>query len=123
MSDERGLVGRAAITIMVLILVGGIVAIDGSSILFTKLQLSDTAEVAASAAADAYEGSHDQNAAVRAAIDAVEDRDSDAQVTAFDVSGGAVTVTVRKVASTLVARRWEPLRKLAIVTSTATSSV
>ena len=97
MKDERGLVGRAAITIMVLIVVGGVALIDGGSILVAKLQISDTADTAAAAAAGMYARSHSVEAARDAAIEAAHERDPSSRVTSFTVTAaGKVTVTVVK---------------------------
>jgi len=123
MKDERGLVGRAAITIMVLIVVGGVALIDGGSILVAKLQISDTADTAAAAAAGMYARSHSVEAARDAAIEAAHERDPSSRVTSFTVTAaGKVTVTVRKRASTLIARHVSFLKKFAVVASTASEA-
>ena len=123
MRDERGLVGKSAITIMVLIVLVGLAAIDGGSIFFANLQLSDTADAAASAAEQSYASSHNIIQARQAAITAAHDQDNGAHVSKVSVApGGAVTVTVRKRASTLIVRHIGFLKKYAVVTTSASSS-
>jgi Flp pilus assembly protein TadG len=121
--DERGLIGKAAVTIMVLVVVGGLASIDGGSILLASLQISDTADTAAAAAASEYAASHDVRAAKQAAIGAAHQRDPASRVSAFSIqTDGTATVTVRKVASTLFARRIGFLKHFAVVSSTSTAS-
>jgi Flp pilus assembly protein TadG len=121
--DERGLIGKAAVTIIVLIALGSLAAIDGGSILLAKLQISDTADTAAAAAASEYASSHDARAAKQAAIGAAHQRDPDSRVSGFSIqSDGTATVTVRKVASTLFVRRIGFLKHFAVVSSTSTAS-
>ena len=101
--DERGLIGRAAITLLVLIVLGGLAAVDGTSVLLAKLQASDVADSAANAGEAAYHNTHDVHNAREAAIEDALNQDRGARVTMFSVAvDGTVTVTVRKRASTLL---------------------
>src|SRR5207248_1775460 len=52
--EDSGLVGRSTVFLMVLILIFGLAAIEGGSILFTRLSLQDTADAAANAGAGNY---------------------------------------------------------------------
>jgi len=123
MRDERGLVGRSAVTIMVLIVLFGLAAVDGGSILFAKLQLSDTADAAAGAAEQSYASNHNVTDAKQAALAAAREQENDVRISAVSIApGGAVTVTVRKRASTLFVRHIGFLRKYAVVTASSTSS-
>jgi Flp pilus assembly protein TadG len=123
MRDERGLVGKAAITIMVLIVLFGLAAVDGGSIFFAKLQLADTADAAANAAEQSYASGHDLASARQAAITAAHEQDNGVRVAEVSVApGGAVTVTVRKRASTVFVRHIGFLKKYAVVTASSTSS-
>jgi Flp pilus assembly protein TadG len=122
--EERGLVGRMLVTFMLVILVLGVAAVDGGSILFTKFKASDAASAAAVAGAAQYESTHNTQQAQAAAIQAGHEQDSDARLTAFRVNpaSGDVTVTMTKEASTLVIRRVGFLRKWGIVRATSTAS-
>jgi Flp pilus assembly protein TadG len=121
-TDERGLVGRAAITLLFLIVVGGLAAIDGTAVLLAKLQTSDVADTAANAGATTYAETRDATAAKSAAIQAADDQDKEAKVTRFSIArDGTVTVEVRKLASTLIVRRVSFLRHFGVVRDTATA--
>jgi uncharacterized membrane protein len=120
---ERGLVGKAAVVILVGVIVVGLAGIDGGSILFAKLQISDTADVAAIAAEQSYASTHDVQAAKVAAVSAAHQRDPQAHVSGFRVSpDGRVEVTLKKVASTLFVRRVGFLKHFAVVTATGRAS-
>ena len=120
--DERGLVGRAAITLFVLIIVGGLAAVDGTAVVLAKLQTSDAADAAAQAGETTYANTHDQNEARADATAAAKEQNEGARVTAFSIGpGGTVTVTVQKVASTLIVRHVGFLRHLGVVHDTSTA--
>ena len=120
--DERGLVGRAAITLLILIVLGGLAAVDGTSVLLAKLQSSNVADAAANAAAGDYSNSHSLKEARYAADEAAKEQDVNAKIVGFKVSAnGFVTVTVVKRASTLIVQRVGFLRHLGIVHDTSTA--
>jgi len=120
--DERGLVGRQAITLMILIVVGGLAAVDATAVLFAKLQASDLADSAASAGATAYGPTKSASAAKAAALDDLRSQDTKARITRFTVTpGGTVTVTVRKLASTLIVRHVSLFRYFGVVHDTSSS--
>ena len=121
MRDERGLVGRAAITIMVLIVLVGLAGVDGGSVILAKLQISDTADAAATAASESWDNIHNFKMARAAAAETTQQRDPSARVASFAVSPkGTVRVTIRKVATTMFLFRLHFLRHLAVVESTST---
>jgi Flp pilus assembly protein TadG len=121
MRDERGLVGRAAITLMILAVVVGLAAIDGGSVLLANLQISDTADAAATAAWESYNDAHNVKIAREAAVQAAKERDPSSHLTAFQVlKNGTVSVTVRKVAATMFLKRVGFLKHWAMTTSTST---
>jgi Flp pilus assembly protein TadG len=123
MSDERGLVGRAAITLLVLIVVGGFAVIDGASVMFSTLQLSDVADASAAAAAETYDSTHDAAQAKESAIETAHDRDKKVKLQKFEVSPqGVITVTLRRVASTLIVRRVSFLRHFGVVHASSSAS-
>ena len=108
--------------LMVLILVVGVAAVEGGSILFTQLKLQDAADAAASAASGAYGPSRSLDAAKQAAIGAIQENDDGAHLVKLVVdTRGDVTVTLKKKASTMVVHSIGFLEHLAIVRATSTS--
>jgi|SRR5437588_6035073 len=123
MHDERGLVGKAAVTIMVLIVLLGLAGIDGGSILVAELQISDTADAAATASEESYSSNHDAVVARQAGVAAAHERDPNTRVSAFVIHpNGSVTLTVRKRASTIFVRHIGFLKHFAVVSATSTIS-
>jgi uncharacterized membrane protein len=117
--DESGMVGKIIVIWLVLVGVIGIAGIDTASIVFTKFQLSDTASNAATAAANAYDASHNVQTACQAAKDSVKVDDANATVAkngcTIDAQTGEATVAVRKEAHTVVAGRLSFTRDFARV--------
>ena len=123
--DERGLVGRAVVTLMVVVLVAGLLVVETASIVFTYISLSGAADDAAVAAATNYESSQNQVEACNAGAQALEQRDADARFLKRRCRinrDGTVTVTVRKKASTLLVQRVGFLDQLGVVFQTATAA-
>jgi hypothetical protein len=119
--DERGLVGRAVVTLMVAVLVAGLAVVETASIVFTYISLSGAADDAAAAAAGNYESSRNQIEACNAGAEALEQRDADARFLKRRCRinrDGTVTVTVRKKASTLLVQRIGFLDQLGVVSQT-----
>jgi hypothetical protein len=107
--DQTGLVGKIAV---VWLLIGALLlvaAFDGIAIAFTKYRVEDLAGNAASQAAIDYKNSKRAGDACDGAIAYVTEHDADAHVPTdgcvIDTTTGVATVTVRKVANTLVAQR------------------
>ena len=120
--DERGLVGRSAVVLLILIVLGGLAAVDGTAVLFANLQASDAADAAAAAGATAYGNTHDIRAAKDAAVSAAREQDPKVRITRFSVgAGGIVTVTARKTASTVIVRHVSFLRHFGVVHDTSSS--
>jgi hypothetical protein len=120
--DERGLVGKSIIIMLVFVVIAGIATVDTLSVLFTRLSVNDVATTVALEAARAYQRSDNQRDAQTAAVEALRDDpsvDLVGEVT-VDRATGDVTVTVRKKASTLVAGKISFLKKYAIVRVTVT---
>jgi len=121
-SGELGLVGRSLIILIALIVVVGLAAVEGGSILFTELKLQDAADAAASAASGAYGSTHRLELAKQAAIDAIQENDDGAHLVKLVAdTQGNVTVTLKKKAVTMVVQRIGFLKHLAIVKATSTS--
>lgn len=118
-ADERGLVGKAIVVILVIVLAGGIGIVDGASIIFTRLRVSDIASRAALNASATYARTKNLGRARTAALAAAREREPDIRLCALtdqrmrhcdmrvqvNVLTSEATVTVKKVASTLVVRR------------------
>lgn len=123
--DERGgFLGKSFILIIIFFVVFGIALVDGSSILFARLQLGDLADVAATdAAARCRDTGGDAKAAYEAALETIADRDPGAQLenSSFvcDRRTLAVTMTVTKKANTFVIQYIGPLKKFADLRATA----
>jgi hypothetical protein len=107
--DQTGMVGKIA---FVWLLIGALFivsAFDGIAIAFTKYHVEDLAGNAASVAAMNYKGSRKATDACDAATTYVTDHDKEAHIPtdgcSIDPDTGIATVTVRKVANTLVAQR------------------
>jgi hypothetical protein len=108
--DERGMVGKLIVIWLLLVVALGIAAIDGASILFTRVGLSDTATGAAGAAAADLQRGQTATQVCAVAADTVAEEDPGARMSRrngcrVDTATGAVTIALRKRASTLVAGR------------------
>jgi Flp pilus assembly protein TadG len=120
-ADQRGLVGTGVIALLIIIVVVGIVAVEGGSILFTRLQVQDIAEAAAFEAATTFRRTHSAETARESALSVIEDRDEEVKLTRFELAAdGTVTLTVRKRASTFLVQRIGFLSDLAVARATET---
>lgn len=124
--DQAGFVGKIAVVWIlfgVLILVAGF---DAVAIAFTKYRVQDLAGNAASAAAIAYKTGGKSTEACQEAVDYVADHDAEAKIPtagcAIDPKTGVASITVRKVASTLVAQRLDLTRDYTKLESTESVS-
>jgi hypothetical protein len=117
--DERGLVGRAAVVLIVVVIVFGLLIVEGGSIVFARLQMSDLASASAVEGASVYSRTSSVPAAREAAMAFARDRDEDARITRFVVAAdGRVTVTVRKKARTFVVQHVGFLEDFAVAKAT-----
>jgi hypothetical protein len=107
--DQAGLIGKIAIVWIVVLLLVGLLVLDGISIVLTTLRLSNTAQAAASTAATTFHNGHDAKAACLAADqDLTNDSVSVPTNPAWckiDETTGQATITLKKSASTLVLGR------------------
>jgi hypothetical protein len=123
--DEAGLVGKMIIIWLFFLAVIAVAAIDAASIAFATYKLSDVGAAAASEGARVYGRTHD----VRDACDRVAQVVTAQEPTARVARGGCsverptglVTVKVRKLASTLIAKRLPWTEDFATVTVTETA--
>ncbi len=121
--DEQGLVGKALVILLVLIVLVGLMAVEAGSIIFTKLSLENTADTVVADGERELASSHSQAAACKAVLQSLVDHDEHAQVKACTANPatGVITIKLRKVAPTLIVRRVSFLRKLGVVKATAES--
>jgi len=122
--DQAGLVGKITVIWLVVLAIFLVVAFDAVSIAFSKYRVADLAGNAASDAAFDYKSSRKTDVACQVAVDYVESHDADARIPsggcAIDQVSGDVTITVRKTATTLVAKRLSITEDLTRLESTET---
>lgn len=107
--DQAGLIGKIAAVWIVVLLLVGLLVLDGISIVLSTLRLSNTAQTAASTAATQFHNLHDVGDACTLAgndliTDGVAVPDSD-KWCKIDESSGQATITLRTTASSLVLGR------------------
>jgi hypothetical protein len=124
--DERGLVGKLAILWLVLAAVFVVAVIDGVSIAYERLHLSDVGTAAAGDATIAYRDSHDAQKACIVAAQTAHTMDAHLALgkhfCTVNTTTGAVTITLHKEARTILAGRISMTKKFALVTDTETNS-
>ena len=117
--EERGLVGVSLIRWTIILLILGVVVIEGASIIFTAIGLQNAADGAAAEAAGTWRKSRDLQAARDAAIRVLDESEQDearlVSIDADDTEPFEVRITVRKQASTLIVHRIGFLKDLAKV--------
>jgi hypothetical protein len=120
-ADERGLVGISLIRWALVLVLLGLIVIEGGSIIFTTIGLSNAADAAANEASDVWMRSGNINQARDAALNALQERQQeDARVPAarFEADGPPtyeVRFVVVKQAATLIVHRIGFLEDLAVV--------
>ena len=119
--DERGLVGKLLVIWLVVVVLLGLVAVDGASILMLRVRTGDLAGDAATAAADAFAQARDERAARIAALRTIARSEEAARLRRIDVRRGEVTVEVSTRAGTIVVGRIPFLDGYERVTVTRTS--
>ena len=119
--DQRGLVGKFIVGWLVMVVVFGLAAIDGASIMLTTFRLSDIATTAAADAAVNFRDTDDVRSACGEARNTVSEQDPGAKVVSCEIEKhGTVTITIRKQAATLVVEKLDFLKSYANVTRTET---
>lgn len=107
--DQAGLVGKIAVVWILFAVLLVVAGFDAISIAFTKYRVEDLAASAASSAAIAYKSGGKIEQACQTAVTYVVEHDEKAKIPAagcaIDPKTGIASITVRKVASTLVAER------------------
>ena len=124
--DQTGLVGKIAFVWLLIGALFVVAAFDGIAIAFTKYHVEDLAGNAASVAAINYKGTGKATEACDAAATYVTDHDKEAHIPtdgcAIDPAKGVATVTVRKVAGTIVAQRLSFTRDYTHIEATQSAS-
>ena len=119
--DERGVVGVSLIRWGIILVILGLVLIEGGSIIFTSIGLQNAADVAAIDAADTWAKTGNLNSARQAALTALRSRDQDdARIpkNSFEADGAPsyeVRFVVVKEARTLIVQHIGFLEDLAVV--------
>ncbi len=122
--DERGMVGKLAVIwiLMAALLLVGVV--DGVSIALVRFHLAGVATTAASDGAADYRVSHDVASACAVAANSAKTQDPTLKLgksfCLIDPTTSDVTITLHKEANTILAGRFGPTRKYAIVTDRET---
>jgi uncharacterized membrane protein len=121
--DETGLVGRSTVVLMVLVVIFGLAAVEGGSILFTRLSLQDTADAVANAGAGSWYNAKSFRQAEEASQQSLVEHDPTAKLVGFQVdpSSGNVTVTLKKVASTMLVQRFDFTKKIGVIRVSSTA--
>ena len=125
--DEAGLIGKIAIVWILILALLGVGAIDAASIAFTTYRLADIGATAAGEGALEYKRTRNVRDACERVAQIVTREDPAVTVVrggcAVERPTGAVTVKVRKKASTLVAHRIPWTEEFAVVEVTETAGV
>jgi hypothetical protein len=107
--DQAGLIGKVAVVWIVVLLVVGLLVLDGISIVLTTFNLSSTAQGAASTAATTYHSAPDATKACQAAEPdllndnvSVPNNDTWCKI---DPATGQATITLKTTASSLILGR------------------
>jgi hypothetical protein len=107
--EERGVVGVSLIRWTIILLILGVVVIEGASIIFTAIGLQNAADGAVAEAAGTWRRSQDLQAAKDAALRVLDESEQDdARLVSIDADATEpfeVRITVRKQASTLIVHR------------------
>lgn len=123
LGDERGLIGKVLLLIMVVVVLVGVALIDAGSIVLAHVRVSDIAQDAAFAGGERFAQTGSRRQAVRTALAAIDDRDDDARMRSLQISSdGAVTVEVEDRAWSLLAGRLGFLHLEGLVEVTATQT-
>lgn len=122
---QTGAVGMMIVIWLVVVVLLGITAIDAGSIAFTKFRLADVASSASTQAANAFRSNPNVATACQAAEASILADDASAKLAKkgclVDAQTGAVTITVRKEATSIVAGRLGFTKHFTKVSATETN--
>ncbi len=124
-ADERGLVGKIAVVWLIILALVVAFGLDGFSILTAKYRVADAAGNAASEAAFTYKETNKIADACAKASEIVTEADPVAHISPsgcyVNIQDGSVTITVKKLASTILVKRIDFLADLAKASATETA--
>jgi uncharacterized membrane protein len=122
---QTGAIGMMIIIWLVVVVLVGVSAIDAGSIAFTKFRLADVASTASTQAANAFRASPNVATACQAAETSIAADDASAKLAkkgcVVNAQTGAVTITVRKEAKTIIAGHLGFTKKYTKVSATETN--
>ena len=122
---QSGAVGTMIVVWLLIVAVIGVAAIDAGSITLTKFGLSGVADNAATQAANAYHSSPNVEQACQAAVASIASDDPTVKLAnkgcVVNQQTGVVTITVKKVAKTIIAGRLNMTKHFTKVTATASN--
>lgn len=108
-SDERGMLGKLAIAWLLAAALIVVIVVDGTSVLVTRLHLSDVSGQAAIAGATDFNTNHDPRRACDVAAASIKAADASLKLgksfCTVDTAKGDVTITLHKQAKTILAGR------------------
>src|SRR5688500_4889246 len=121
--DDRGDIVLGWLTKVVAVLaVLGVIGFDAISLGAARFQAEDHAQLAARAAAETYKSGKDLQAAYDAALAEVLEHGDSIDPQTFSVApDGTVTLTLLRVAPTMIVERIGPVRDWANMTSTVSA--
>jgi len=124
LNDQRGWISGTALFVVIIILVLGVVIVDGSALLFGKWQLQNGADAAAVAAAVSYHSDHNLKLAESEAQASLSEQVNGAVITSIEVSpAGTITLTAKKDASTVFVQHVSALKHMMHLQVTSTGTV
>lgn len=123
--DERGMVGKLAVIWILVAALLVIAAIDGISIVIVRFHLADVATAAASDGAADFRLNHDVASACEVAMTTIKTQDPSLKLgkgfCVINTTTSDVTITLHKEANTILAGRFGPTQKYAVVTDRETN--
>lgn len=100
--DERGLIGKVVLVWLLVVAALALAALDGGSIVLTRIRVSDLANDASAAAAEVLELTGSEEAAKLAALETIETSETEARLHRIGFERDEVTVVLRARADTIV---------------------
>ncbi len=122
---QTGAIGMMIVIWLAVVALVGVAAIDAGSIAFTKFRLADVASTASTQAANAFRASPNVATACQAAETSIASDDPSAKLAkkgcVVNAQTGAVTITVRKEAKTIIAGHLSFTKKFTRVSASETN--
>jgi hypothetical protein len=123
--DECGMMGKLALIWLLVAALFVVAAVDGISIITVRFHLASVATDAASDGAAAYRLNHDVAESCEVAAATVKTQDPSLKLgkgfCLIDPTTSDVTITLHKEANTILAARFGPTKKYAMVTDRETN--